>query len=361
MHLIMAGGGTGGHLFPGLALARQLTKDRPEIEISFVGTAHGLDLEIVPRAGYPIDILAAGRGNPLNWRKPLDAPRFAVSILQSVNILRRYRPRAVIALGGFAAAAPGIAARLCRVPLIILEQNTLPGRVNRMLSKWAKQIYLQFRTARQHFPATFAKFYDFGSPLRETMFTLSQEKPCHGKALLIIGGSQGATKLNEITAQAMAKIIAQLNCPVIHIAGAGNETALQQYYQEQHLSVEVLGFFGAVEQCLRRARLVISRSGAGSIAELTAAGLPSILVPLPTSADNHQLYNANWLSEQGASITLEQPFLTPEKLADETIALWQNESRCEQMSNAARRAARPNAAQEIASSIISFLDNGAQK
>lgn len=355
MHIIMAGGGTGGHLFPGLALARQLAAGRPDTRISFIGTAHGLDLEIVPRAGYAIDIVAAGRGSPLNWRHPSYLPRFAVAIAQSIHLLRMYRPAVVVALGGFAAAAPGIAARVLGVPLVILEQNTVPGRVNRLLSRWAERIYLQFRDARAHFPAGRAKFYDFGTPLREKIYALSREKPCRGEALLIVGGSQGAAKMNEIVSQAMPEILDALHCPVIHVTGAADEEKIREFYRKKNLQVETIGFCAQMEEVLRRARLVISRAGAGGIADITAAGLPSILIPLPTAAANHQYFNARWLADQGGAKLLEQPSLTPEILAQTVCGLWRDEKEREGMAQLARRAARPEAAREIADSICELI------
>lgn len=359
MHIIMAGGGTGGHLFPGLALARQLGATRPGIEITFIGTAHGLDLEIVPRTGYPIDVVAAGRGSPLNWRHPSNLPRFVTAVFQSVQLLRMYRPAAVVALGGFAAAAPGIAARLLGVPLVILEQNTVPGKVNRLLGRWAERVYLQFRDARAHFPAGKAKFLDFGTPLREKIYALSQEPPCRGEALLVVGGSQGAARLNEIVSQAVPAIVARLHCPIIHVTGAADEERMRALYKEKGVEVEVVGFCSQMEQVLKRARLVISRAGAGGIADVAAAGLPSILVPLPTAAANHQYFNAKWLADQGAARLCEQGALTPEKLAAEVCALWEDAPAREEMARLARRAARPEAAREIADDILALLDERA--
>lgn len=356
MRIIMAGGGTGGHLFPGLALARQLQKDRPDTVITFMGTAHGLDLEIVPRAGYAIDILAAGRGSPLNWRQPLNAPRFALALLQSLKLFRQYKPDALVALGGFAAAAPGIAAKLCGVPVVILEQNSVPGRVNRMLAKWAKRIYLQFRCARPLFGEVEAKFYDFGSPMREEMCQLAQGKPCNGKALLIMGGSQGAQSLNQIALEAAPEIVAATGCEVLHIAGPGNEDAIAAGYRERGIPATVHGFYGNMENCYRQSRLVISRSGAGSLAELALAGLPSVLVPLPTAMDNHQEINARWLADEGGAVMLLQPQLSPGALAQEVIRRWKDAKGLEEMGLAARRTARPEAAAEIARSVAELID-----
>lgn len=361
MRIIMAGGGTGGHLFPGLAVARQIQREHPEAVITFMGTAHGLDLEIVPRSGYAIDILAAGRGSPLNWRHPFNAPRFLLALLQSIKLFRQYKPDALIALGGFAAAAPGIAARLLGVPVLILEQNSVPGRVNRLLARWAKRIYLQLRCARPLFGQTQAKFYDFGSPMREEMCQLAQSKPCNGKALLIMGGSQGAQSLNQLVLEAVPAIVAATGCEIIHVAGPGNEEAVASAYRERGIEATVHGFNGSMENCYRLSRLVISRSGAGSLAELALAGLPSILIPLPSAMDNHQELNAKWLVGEGGAVLLQQPSLTPQSLAHEVIRIWRESKTLEEMGQAARRTARPEAAIEIAENVTELILRGDAK
>ncbi len=353
----MAGGGTGGHLFPGLALARELQRQRPDTVISFIGTAHGLDLEIVPRAGFPIDVLAAGRGSPLSRIRPDNLPRFIISIFQSRKLIKKYRPDVIVALGGFAAAAPGIAARFSGVPLVVLEQNSVPGRVNRLLARWAKKVFLQFRCARDKFLKSTATFYDFGSPVRRVISKLADKKPCSGNSLLIVGGSQGARKLNELVIDAVPDIVHELGCEVIHVAGAGNEIGIRHAYEERNVDVTVHGFFTEMEECYNKSRLVISRSGAGSIAELALAGLPSILIPLPTAMDNHQLINAKVMEGAGGALVLEQDALTPESLARQVIRLWKDAAALETMADASRRTARPFAAQEIAGSIIEMVES----
>lgn len=357
MRIIMAGGGTGGHLFPGISLAKQIKRENEKALISFVGTSHGLDLEVVPRAGYAIDVLSAGRGNPLSKKRPLDAIRFVFSIFQSIKLFRKYKPDVLVALGGFAAAAPGIAAYLLDVPVVILEQNSVPGQVNLHLSRFAKKIYLQFRCARKFFTKTTANFFDFGSPLREEMRGLANEDIVSGDALLVMGGSQGARRLNEIVLKSIAEISKQTNCKVIHIAGAANEDEITQAYKELGIEATVHGFFGGMEKCYRQAKLAISRSGAGSIAELAAAGVPSVLVPLPTSKDNHQFLNAKWVEERGGALVLEQDLLTPEILAKQVMRLWNDDKAREIMAECVRRTARPEAAKEIAENIFELIES----
>ncbi len=348
----MAGGGTGGHLFPGLSLAQALKDLDPDTEVSFIGTSHGLDMEIVPRAGYFIDILSAGRGSPLSLSHMSNMPRFILSIWQSIKLFKAYKPDVLVALGGFAAATPGIAARILGVPVVILEQNSVPGRVNRLLSRWAKGIYLQFRCAREQFINTKAKFYDLGSPMREQMCKLAQEKPVDGDALLIIGGSQGAQRLNEIVLESIKDIQEQTGCKIIHVAGAGNEEGIKKAYKSLGVDAVVHGFFGKLSDCYRESKLAISRSGAGSIAELAAAGLPSILVPLPTAMDNHQMINAEWVAQKNGAFVLEQPLLTSEILTRQVVRIWNNKELRDSMAESVRLLARPESAGEIAESIM---------
>ncbi len=355
MRVIMAGGGTGGHLFPGLSLAKAMEKIDPDAEVSFIGTSHGLDMEIVPRAGYFIDILSAGRGSPLSLSHLSNMPRFILSIWQSIKLFKRYKPDVMVALGGFAAATPGIAAKLLGIPVVVLEQNSVPGRVNRLLSRWAKGIYLQFRCARERFINTKAKFYDLGSPMREQMCGLVQEKPVDGEALLIIGGSQGAQKLNDIVLEAIKDIQLQTGCKIIHVAGAGNEEGIRKAYKQLDVDAVVHGFFGKLSECYRESKLAISRSGAGSIAELAAAGLPSILVPLPTAMDNHQLLNAEWVAKKNGAVVLEQSLLTPEILTRQVVRIWKDKKLRDSMAESVRLLARPESASEIAESIIQLV------
>lgn len=355
MRVIMAGGGTGGHLFPGLSLAKAIEKIDPDAEVSFIGTSHGLDMEIVPRAGYFIDILSAGRGSPLSLSHLANMPRFILSIWQSIKLFKTYKPDVLVALGGFAAATPGIAAKLLGIPVVILEQNSVPGRVNRLLSRWAKGIYLQFRCAREKFINTKAKFFDLGSPMREQMCELVKEEPVDGETLLIIGGSQGAQKLNDIVLEAIKEIQLQTGCKIIHVAGAGNEEGIRKAYEQLEVEAVVHGFFGKLSECYRVSKLAISRSGAGSIAELAAAGLPSILVPLPTAMDNHQMLNAEWVAKKNGAVVLEQQLLTPEILTRQVVRVWNDKRLRDSMAESVRLLARPESADEIAESIVKLV------
>lgn len=358
MRILMAGGGTGGHLFPGLALAAALRKQRANLDLGFIGTAAGMETQVIPAAGYPLHCVAAGRGSPLSLSRPLNLPRFLLAISQSLRIIKR-TDTALIALGGYAAAAPGIAAKLLGVPVIVLEQNSIPGRVNRLLSRWAAQVHNQFAEAETFFPAAGAgrEMFWSGSPLRPELAELANESPCAGEALLVIGGSQGATALNELVLAAVAILKEQKTLmPIIHLAGARNEATVRARYADLNLdvdaAVEVYGFAENMPELYRKSRLVISRAGAGSLAELAAAGLPAILLPLPSAMDGHQLRNAEIIAAQGGAEIVAQETSSGANLAEVIRALWNDETRRTALATSLRKTARPQAAAVIAEHIL---------
>ncbi|MCD8351678.1 MAG: UDP-N-acetylglucosamine--N-acetylmuramyl-(pentapeptide) pyrophosphoryl-undecaprenol N-acetylglucosamine transferase [Planctomycetaceae bacterium] len=363
MRIWLAGGGTGGHICPGLALADEIKLLRPECEVGFLGTNEGLDRELLWGSGYRLELLAAGRGSPLNWRKPVNAPRFMYALYQAYRLFRNERPDVVVALGGFAAAAPGMMARVMNIPLVILEQNTVPGRVNRMLSGWAVQIHSQFDEARRYFKDSPATFNASGSPLRGPFLKMCSEPLCNGDALLVMGGSQGAKRLNEVVAGAARRIVGETGCKLIHVAGPAHENEIRRFYETAGVEAEVYGFYNNMEELYRRSRLVVARSGAISLAELAAAGLPAILVPLPSAMDDHQRLNALSMTLSGAALSYEETTASTDTFAPLVVSLWKDERRRSAMAQEMRRTARPESGREIAHAVLQLAEGakGAKK
>ena len=362
MKIWLAGGGTGGHLCPGLALADELKKMSPDIDIGFLGTNEGLDREILWGSGYNLRILAAGRGSPFSWRRPLNLPKFIWSMCQSWYLFQKTRPSAVIALGGFAAATPGLMTswfRFSKIPLFILEQNTVPGRVNRYLSglRTARQIFSQFSEARNYFKDSDAEFFHIGSPLREPYRQLAGEPLCNGDSLLIMGGSQGAKRLNELVTESARRFSGETGCRIIHVAGPDHEHAVKAAYARAGVQAEVYGFHNRMDDLYRRSRLVIARSGAISLAELAAAGLPAILVPLPSAMDDHQRKNAKSVAEVGAAISYEETTFRVDTFSPLVVSLWKDEKKRKEMAVAMRNTAMPDSGKEIAQKILACLTN----
>jgi UDP-N-acetylglucosamine--N-acetylmuramyl-(pentapeptide) pyrophosphoryl-undecaprenol N-acetylglucosamine transferase len=252
-------------------------------------------------------------------------------------------------------------ARALRIPLVILEQNTVPGRVNRMLSRWAVQIHSQFEEARNYFRESPATFHASGSPLREPFLKLCAEPPCDGDALLVMGGSQGAKRLNEIVADAARRIVGETGCKLIHVAGPAHENEIRAKYNAVGVDAEVHGFYNNMEELYRRSRLVVARSGAISLAELAAAGLPAVLVPLPSAMDDHQRTNALALTLSGAAVGYEETTASTETFAPLVVSLWKDEPRRAAMALEMRRTARPDSGREIAEAIIKLAENPSPK
>lgn len=352
--VVFAGGGTGGHLFPGLALAGTLV-EQDGADIAFIGTAHGLDRTLVGKSGFAFHPIAAGRGSPLSLRKPLNLPRFMVAMAQSLALLRTIRPDVMIALGGYAAAAPGLMARVCGIPLVLLEQNTIPGRVNRLLSRWACQIHLQFAEAKGYFQQSPATVMHSGSPIRASVRSLAGETRDSADSLLIMGGSQGARRLNELVTDALSDMTEQDRPPIVHLAGEAEAETVRTAYASGDVKAEVIGFADDMASCYRRARLCISRAGAMSCAELAVAGIPTVFVPLPSAKDDHQRVNAESMASSGGAVVMEQQTLTPETLRETIQRLWADEERLDRMSVGMRDCAIADASERIAGAMRDML------
>ncbi|MCC8190398.1 MAG: UDP-N-acetylglucosamine--N-acetylmuramyl-(pentapeptide) pyrophosphoryl-undecaprenol N-acetylglucosamine transferase, partial [Planctomycetes bacterium] len=338
------------------ALAEELLALRPDVEIGFLGTNEGLDRELLWGSGYRLELLAAGRGSPLQIRRPLNLPRFLYAMAQVSRIFWHEPPDVMVALGGFAAATPGLVNKLWKRPLVILEQNTVPGRVNRMLAGGAVQIHSQFEEARNYFAHSPATFHHSGSPLRAPFLKLCAEPPCEGEALLVMGGSQGAKRLNEVVAEAARRIVGETGCRLIHVAGPAHEAEVKSFYHNAGVEAEVYGCYNNMEELYRRSRMVVARSGAISLAELAAAGLPAILVPLPSAMDDHQRLNALSLSLAGAAVSYEETKASTETFAPLVVSLWKDENRRKTMAQQMRGTARPESGREIAQAIIKLAE-----
>ncbi len=353
-HFVIMAGGTGGHVFPALAVADKLREQGHSV--SWLGTARGLEAELVPAAGYEIDFIgiAGLRGNgALGW---LLAPwRVSRALWQSLAILRRRRPVAVLGMGGFAAGPGGLAAWLRRTPLVIHEQNAVAGLTNRLLSRLAGRVLAAF-------PQAFGKRAEpVGNPLRTAITELpppelrlaGREGPLR---LLVLGGSLGAAVFNEVLPQALASLPEGARPQVRQQTGKRNIEAARSHYAEAGIAVELLPFIDEMAAAYGWADLVLCRAGALTVSELAAVGVASVLVPYPHAVDDHQRANAAALAEAGAAVLLPQAEMTPkglaELLSDFCADAQAGRSRLAEMANRARAQARPAAAAEVAAICI---------
>ena len=350
MRLLVAGGGTGGHVFPGIAIAEEVVTRHPANDVVFVGTARGLEATVVPKAGFPLELIEVrglkGKGLADTLKNLLLLP---LALWQSFQILRRWRPDIVVGVGGYASGPVVLAAWLLRIPTAVQEQNAIAGFTNRVLGRFARAAFTAFPEAARHFPRR--KVYQLGNPIRRTLMENFMRPEARHDAwrLLVFGGSQGAHALNMRVIEALPHL-ADLRdrLHVTHQTGARDREQVEKGYRACGFEPDVREFITEMSAAYAGADLVVCRAGATTLAELTVCRKPSILVPFPLAADNHQVQNARSLVEAGAAVMIEEKDLTGELLAREIHAILSDPARREKMARAAGRLGNPQAAKEIA-------------
>lgn len=350
MRLVIAGGGTGGHLFPGIAVAEALKELDPSSEILFVGTAKGIETREVPKAGFPLELIEVGglkRVGAAKMAKTLVA--LPQSLFASRRILKDFRADAALGVGGYASGPVLLAAALMGIPTAICEQNSVPGFTNRLLSRFVKRVYLTFENARAHFPAH--KVELVGNPVRASFRRAASEPaPAVQRGLVFtFGGSQGARPLNEALPAALGLLQQRgLEVRALHQAGKNDVESVRSGYEASGVDADVRSFIDDMVGEYRRADVVVCRAGASSCTELTALGVPAVLVPFPFAADDHQTLNARDLVDAGAAVLLPQAELTPARLADELERLLRDHDRRDGLGNRARALGKLGAAERVA-------------
>ena len=345
MRVVLAGGGTGGHLFPGLAVAREFQRRDERVEILFVGTEQGIEFRELPKAGFKLATLAVkgikGRG-ARGWLDALYG--VPASLWRSLEILRQFQPECVIGLGGYASGPVLLAAKLRRVRTAIMEQNLRPGFTNKLLGRWVDRVFTAYSESADHFPG--ARVVESGNPVRW------RELPVVTRgtqfSLLIFGGSAGARRINFAVVDAL-KRLTDLggDLSIIHQTGHADHAAIQEAYRTLPFAAEVAPFIDRMDEAYARADLVICRAGATTVAELTVFGKAAILVPFPYAIYDHQRGNAEALQARGAAeMILDQEF-TGERLAGRIRDYYSDRERLAGMGAAALALGRPNAAARI--------------
>lgn len=342
---IMAGG-TGGHVFPALAVACELAARG--WQISWLGTPDSFEARVVPAHGFMLDTVPAHRlrGQGLGGR--LLAPlRLLRAMAEAWRVLRRRRPQVVLGMGGFVTGPGGLVCSLMRIPLVVHEQNAIPGLTNRYLARIAARVL-------EAFPGSFPAAFDAqvtGNPIRAEIAALpapaaiAPDRPLH---LLVLGGSQGAQALNEILPAALALISGARRPLLRHQAGRGKAAAAAAAYRERGVDAEVSEFVDDMGGAYAWADLVVCRAGALTVSELMAAGLPSVLVPFPAAVDDHQTVNAHYLTEAGAARLLPQGEMDAQRLADLLQDLLADRAMLHAMAQSAYRLARRDATRRVA-------------
>jgi len=345
--LIMAGG-TGGHVFPALAVAEELVTRG--VAVSWLGTRRGLEARVVPAAGYPLETMRVSGLRGKGVLRLLLAPfMLLLALLQALIILLRLRPRAVLGMGGFASGPGGVIAWLLRRPLLIHEQNSVAGMTNRWLAPLA-------HTVMEAFPGSLPAKYrpvHTGNPVRREITRLSEpaERLAQRQGalrVLVIGGSLGAHALNTIVPAAMRCLSSGNSCSVRHQTGAAEVDSVQQAYAAAGVDAQVSAFIDDMAAAYAWADLVICRSGALTVAELAVVGVAAILVPFPYATDDHQTGNARFLADAGAAVLVQQDALEPERLGELLDDFDSRRQVLLEMANRARSLALPQAARRVA-------------
>ena len=344
MRAILAGGGTGGHVIPALAIANQLKKSYGA-EILFIGTARGIENRLVPAAGFPLQLVRVGALKNVSLTTRLktafDLPR---AVWDAGRMLNEFAPDVVIGVGGYASGPAMLAAVVKHIPTLAFEPNVVPGFANRVVARFVSAAAVHFEETAKYFRRSEVT----GVPVRQAFFEIA---PKHGgtPTVLVFGGSQGAHAINDAMIRCLS--VLRKEAPGIHII---HQTGERDYndalaaYRNLGESAEVSKFIEDMPAAFARADLVVCRSGASTVAEITAAGKPAIFVPFPRAADDHQRINAEALAREGAAVVVEESRLQGVWLAETIAALLQDPHRLQQMSAAARSLAHPNAASDIA-------------
>jgi UDP-N-acetylglucosamine--N-acetylmuramyl-(pentapeptide) pyrophosphoryl-undecaprenol N-acetylglucosamine transferase len=358
IRVLIAAGGTGGHLYPGIAIAEEWMRMHPDSKVLFVGTSRGPEQKAVPAAGFELRTIAA-RGLPRRPGLGWIVAGFALvkALGQSFRLIVDFKPQVVVGTGSYVSAPAVLIARLLGIPVILQEQNSIPGATNRWLNLVADEVHISFLESRGYFRRK-NNLRVSGNPIRRALlfqdkgsayeaFGLSPEK----RTLFVFGGSRGAKSINRATEGALERLKNMTQLQVIWQTGAEDFEAIQQKFRNFPIQVRVFSYLESIEKAYAIAEIAVCRAGAMTIAELTACGVAAILVPYPHATRDHQTHNARGLLDRDAALVIADQDLTPETLAQKIESLLRDEPRLRRLGRNARAFARIDAAQRIARSM----------
>ncbi len=347
LNIVIAGGGTGGHLFPGIAIAQEFIERNEKNRVIFVSTGSPVEHSVLPVYGFELKIISAegikGQGIYRQFRAVW---KLMAGFIESMFLLKKLHPHLIVGMGSYAAAPVVMAARVLILPIVLCEQNIFPGITNRVLSRFAERIFVSFPDTQKLNPD---KVLYTGNPIRKEL--LETCPPKKGKSqfftVLILGGSQGAHRINTVMMETVKYLDEIRDLRIIHQTGQTDETVVKKSYKQKGINFEVKAFFNDMGRLYGLADLVVCRAGATTVAELTAMGKPAIFIPFPYAADNHQELNARALCKMGASDMMLQKNLSAKLLAQKIFQLAQNRQRLTRMAETARFSGKPEAAAAV--------------
>jgi len=355
--VLIAGGGTGGHLFPGIALAEEVVTRHHRNEVVFVGTERGLEARVVPQAGFPLEFISArglkGKGLGQLIKGLLALP---IALIESFRILSRHKPDVVVGVGGYASGPVVMAAWLMGIPTAVQEQNALPGLTNKLLGKFVKVVFTAFEEARRFFPE--GKVQLVGNPIRRKLMDnyLRSHVAHEHFSILVFGGSLGAKGVNQRMVDSLEHLAdLKEHLRFVHQTGKNDLEMVRKGYADKGFHAEVVEFIDDMSDAYAKADLVICRAGATTLAELTVCKKASILIPFPYATDNHQEVNARALVDVGAAVMFREAELTGQKLAETIRGLKSEPARLKQMEKKAGLLGRPEASKELADVCVELM------
>ncbi len=349
MRLMIAGGGTGGHLFPGIAIAEELRAREAGAAVRFVGTTRGIEARVLPEQGWDLDTIDVSgiktQGVLGAIRGMFRVPR---ALWQARRVLKAFKPDAVIGVGGYASGPVVLMAKLRGIPTAICEQNSIPGLTNKILGRFVRRVFLAFEETRRFFKPK--KILMTGNPIRRDLVAKLRAGATSDPAtthVLVCGGSLGAVAVNDLASQALIALAKEQPLAIVHQTGDKDADKIRARYAEAGVTAEVSAFIKDMAIAYLGADLIVARAGATTVAELAIAGKPAIFIPYPFAADDHQTLNAREMVSRGAALSFVQAELTAEKLADALRALIADPAARAKMSEAMKAFAKPEAAGAI--------------
>ncbi|NUN15256.1 MAG: undecaprenyldiphospho-muramoylpentapeptide beta-N-acetylglucosaminyltransferase [Myxococcales bacterium] len=363
LRIVIAGGGTGGHLYPGIAIAEAFKQHDPRTDVRFIGSTTGIEAQVLPREGWQSHLLPASRlrgGGP--WVFARGAAKIPVGIASCIRFFLDFRPQLVIGVGGYASGAAMLAAALCDIPRVIQEQNTIPGMTNRITARLSERVYANQGVVSEWFGDT--PIRTFGTPIRhsirESLLRARGQRlrPTAGSPfrILVVGGSQGAQFLNQQVPELVTECIRRSQgIAVVHQTGVKDLDTTRKEYEKRNISADVRAYINDMAEAYTNADLILCRAGASTLAEITAVGLPALLVPFPFAAYDHQTANAHTLQRAGAARVVEQSRWETAHVADIIVELATHPLQWSQMAKRSLEIGNPDAANQIVNDCIELL------
>lgn len=371
LRVAITGGGTGGHIYPALTIARTLQELAPGTEVLYIGTREGLEADIVPRTGLPFEVVhVAGVAGKSLTRAASGVLQAGRGTLESLRLLRRWRPDVVVGTGGYVSGPVVLAGRLAGARVAIQEQNAIPGFTIRVLSRLAQRVFLPNQSAREFFPRD-AKFQVTGNPVRPEVLAVDRDEarlrlgvPTDRRLLYVFGGSRGARAINQALVPVLGRLLQRPDLMVLYVTGKAAYDDVAGQVQRQGIDLEIPGkimvkpYLYEAEDALAAADLALVRAGAMTMAEVAVRGLPAVIIPFPYAIYDHQERNARVPERQGAAVVIREKALTPEGLEETIAGLLDHPGRLAEMARKMKELGRPDAAERIARGVLALAVKG---